>query len=86
MVFQKVFDGIGEAGDAQAAAQENRSQQGQAFLYMLCEAGNAADQPVIDAKRNGHGTAGYAGDHVGDADHDTLDDIEDKFHNLLLLI
>ena len=50
------------------------------------EAGNAADQPVIDAKRNGHGTAGYAGDHVGDADHDTLDDIEDKFHNLLLLI
>lgn len=86
MVFQQIFDGVGEAGDAQDAAQKNGGQQGQAFLHMLCEAGNTVDQPVVNAERNGHGAAGYAGDHVGNADHDALDDIEDKFHNLLLLI
>ena len=75
MLIEQVFDGVGEAGDAQGTAQKNGGQQGQAFLHMLCEAGNAADQPVVNAERNGHGAAGYAVDHVGNADHDALDKI-----------
>ena len=67
-------------------AQPRRMGASRARLSFTCFVKPEMLQPVVNAERNGHGAAGYAGDHVGNADHDALDDIEDKFHNLLLLI
>ena len=76
MGLQQVLQQEAEAHDADAHADAQGNQQLHALLKMLEQAGDRADQLVVDAHGHRHGAAGHAGNDVCDTDHDTAQDIQ----------
>ena len=70
MLIEQVFDGVGKTHNADSGADNDRDQKQDTLFEFPKQAGDRADEPVIDAERHRHRSAGYARNDVRDADHD----------------
>ena len=81
MLIEQIFDGVGKTHNADSCADNDRDQKQDTLFEFPKQAGDRADEPVLDAERHRHRSAGYARNDVRDADHDPLYDISKKFHD-----
>ena len=84
MVGQQILQQKAEAHDADDHADAQRNEQLHALLEVLEQAGDRADELVIDAHGHRHGTARHAGNDVGDTNDDTAQDIQYSIHKNML--
>ena len=83
-VVQQVFQQEAEAHHADEHAHAQGDEQFHTLLEVLEQTGNGTDQLIVDAHGHRHGATGYAGNDVGDTDHDTAQDIQYSVHSMFL--
>ena len=81
MLIEQVFDGVGKTHNADSGADNDRDQKQDTLFEFPKQAGDRADEPVIDTERHRHCSSGNARNDVRNADHDPLYDISKKFHD-----
>ena len=86
VVGQQILQQKAEAHNADHHTDAQGDQQLQALPEMLEQAGDRADELVINAHGHRHGAARHTGDDVCDTDDDTAQDIQYSIHTKLLFL